>query len=272
MPTGGFSPEAESIAAFGATVQWIVTAFMAAAGASFVLWYRVFRRSRRHLLRDEEFRVYVLVLVVVSLALAAILYLDGTYGSAHDALRHGAFQTVTIVTTTGYASADFALWIPLALIILFLLMFAGGSSGSTAGGPKIVRHMLAVRAVRREVQLASHPQLVRPIAVSGRTADERAVRAALVFLLVYVGVFAVGVVVLLADAAAHGRELTPFEALSAGATTITNIGPGVGFLGPYGSFEPFGDVSTGVMIVLMWMGRLELFPVLVLLTRSYWRR
>jgi trk system potassium uptake protein TrkH len=155
---------------------------------------------------------------------------------------------------------------------LVLLMFVGGCAGSTGGGIKVVRHLVIARAIRREIEDAAHPERVRPLHVTGRPAAEDAVRGALAFVLLYVLLFALGSAILLVDADLQGLELSPFEAVAASATTIGNIGPGVGFAGPMGSFAPFSDLSSIVMTMEMWVGRLELIPVLVLLTRAYWRR
>jgi trk system potassium uptake protein len=271
MATGGFSTEPRSIEPFGAWAQWVLVAIMFAAGMNFALWYRGLFRSRRHFLRDEEFRLYVVFIVGASAVLAWMLYGD-QFSDLEGSIRHAVFQVVATMTTTGYASTDFALWPGLGLYLLVLLMFIGGCAGSTGGAIKVVRFLIIGRAIRREIETASHPQQVRPVRVSGKTADEVVVRAALVFVLLYLLIVLLGVALMLADADRRHLDLGAFEALAAGATTIGNVGPGLGFAGPMGSFAPFSDFSTVVMILLMWIGRLELIPVLVLLTRAYWRR
>jgi trk system potassium uptake protein len=175
------------------------------------------------------------------------------------------------MTTTGSASADFSEWTVLALVILVGLMFIGGSAGSTAGSVKVVRHLLIGKILRRELDQTVHPELVSPIRLNRRVVDDRTTRAVIAFVLLYIGIFAVGVLLLMVDGAFFGRSLTPLEAIAAAATTLGNVGPGVGFAGPFGSFESFGGMSKVVMIVLMWLGRLEIVPVIVLFTRSYWR-
>ena len=271
MATGGFSPEPRSIEPFGAWVQWVLVLLMFSAGMNFALWYRGLFRTPRWFLRDEEFRLYVAFMVVASAVLAWMLYGD-QFHDLEGSIRHATFQVVTTMTTTGYASTDFALWPALGLYVLVILMFIGGSAGSTGGAIKVVRFLIIGRALRREIETAAHPQHVKPIRVTGKSVEEEVVRAALAFVLLYVLVFALGVAILLVDAEARGLELGPFDAVAAAATTIGNVGPGFGFAGPFGSFAPFSDLSTLTMIVLMWVGRLELIPVLVLLTRAYWRR
>ena len=150
-------------------------------------------------------------------------------------------------------------------------MFAGASAGSTSGSVKIVRHLLVAKVLRRELRQTVHPEEVMPIRFNGIPVDERTVRAVITFVLLYVGLFAVGAGVIAIDAAIGGPELTPFDAIAASATTLGNVGPGFGVAGPMGSFASYSDASTVTMTVLMWLGRLEVIPLVVLATRHYWR-
>ena len=271
MPTGGFSTQPDSAASFSAEAQWILALFMAIAGANFALMYRAFiRRQPRVLARDEEFRLYVVLLVGASAALTAMLW---GYGIAEGeaAVRSAAFQTVSIMTTTGMASADFALWPPVLLLALFALMFVGGSAGSTGGSIKVVRHLLLGKVLRREIDQTLSPEVVMPIRLNGTPVDERTIRAIAAFILLYVGVWAFGASVIAIDSAISGVGVGTLDALAASATTLGNVGPGFGIAGPFGSFAEYGDVSKVTMIGLMWVGRLEIVPVVVLLTRHYWR-
>ena len=274
MPTGGFSTEARSIEAFGAASQWAIAAFMVLAGANFALMYRALVRRRPSVFpRDEEFRLYAVLLALGSAVLVAELLHSGLY-RGEEAVRHSVFQAVSIMTTTGFSSADFAAWTapaPLTVMVLFALMFAGGSAGSTAGSLKVVRHLLIGKILRRELDQTLHPEVVAPIRLNKRVADERTLRAVIGFVLLYVGIFAVGALLLAIESTRAGVPVSPFEAAAAAATTLGNVGPAFGFAGPVGSFEPFSDISKGIMIALMWLGRLELVPVIVLFTRAYWR-
>ena len=203
--------------------------------------------------------------------MALDLYLSDRFG-LHDSIRHATFTVVSTMTTTGAASTDNALWPGVLLFGLVVLMFIGGCAGSTGGAIKVVRIQIVMRTLRRDVRTSAHPEAVMPVRQNGRPLEERAVRAALAFTLVYVLIWLAGVAALLIAAEIRDFPLTPFGAIAAAATTIGNVGPGVGFAGPMGSFAPFDDFSMVVMTVLMWIGRLELFPALVLLTRWYWRR
>ncbi len=271
MATGGFSPEPRSFEAFGATAQWIAIAVMGAAGVNFGLWYRGLFRTRRAFLRDEELRGYLTLIGVSSGIFAVLLLSEDRYGIA-DAIRHGVFQAVSTITTTGYASADFALWSAPALLLLLLLMFPGSCSGSTGGAIKIVRSQLALRVMRREIRGAAHPELMQPIRLGGRPVDEQAVRAVIGFVLLYVVVFIVGAILLASDASARGLPVSVEEALAASASALGNVGPGFGASGPMGSFASYGTPGKTVMVWLMWTGRLELLPALVLVSRSFWLR
>jgi len=271
MPTGGFSTQPRSIEPFSPTAQWIIVVFMLLAGANFALMYRGFLRRRpRVFLRDEEFRLYLALAALASAALTAMLW---GYGIAEgeEAVRSGVFQVVSIMTTTGYASTDFALWPSLLLLTLFALMFVGGSAGSTGGSIKVVRHLLLGKVLRREIDQTLSPEVVMPIRLNASPVDERTVRAIAAFILLYVGFWAVGSAILAIDSAITGSGLQTIDALGTAATALGNVGPGFGITGPMGSFAPLGDVSKLTLIGLMWVGRLEIVPVVVLLTRHYWR-
>jgi trk system potassium uptake protein TrkH len=271
LPTGGFSTRPLGVVEFGAATQWVMVAFMVLAGANFALLYAAIVRTRpAAVARDEEFRLYVGLLAFASLVLFVEVLTEELH-AGETAIRHAVFQTVSIMTTTGFASTDYVLWTPLAGVVIVGLMFFGGSAGSTTGSVKVVRHLLIGRILRRELDQTVHPELVSAVRLNGVRVDERTLRAVIVFVLLYVGLFAVGSFALMVDAARVDLELTPFEAIGAAATTLGNVGPGFGFAGPVGSFAPFSDVSKTVMVLLMWLGRLEIIPVVVLCTRSYWR-
>jgi trk/ktr system potassium uptake protein len=270
-PTGGFSPRADSVASFGAATHWTLLLFMLLGGTNFALLYAAFvRRRPRSLVRDEEFRVYLGLVALGSVILFLELVAREQFGG-EAAVRTAAFQTVSVITTTGFATADFATWSTLALVGLVGMMMIGGCAGSTTGSIKVVRHLLIGKSLRRELDIAVHPELVSPVYLNRRPLDERAVRAVIAFVLLYVGLFAVGALLITIDAAVKGSVVSPFEAIAASASTLGNGGSGLGFAGPFGSFAEFSDSSKVVMMALMWMGRLEIVPVLVLLSRRYWR-
>ena len=155
--------------------------------------------------------------------------------------------------------------------MLIGVLLIGASAGSTSGSIKLIRHIAIAKMLRQEIDQTLHPRVVAPLRVSGTVVDDRALRAIIVFVFLYVGVCLAGAVVVLLDSALQGVELNAFESIAAAATTLGGAGPGLGFAGPMGSFEPFSDVSTLALSALMYLGRLEIIPVLVLFTASHWR-
>ncbi|OYR69526.1 TrkH family potassium uptake protein [Halorubrum ezzemoulense] len=271
LPTGGFSPKADSVAAFSAVVQWVVIPFMLVAGVNFALFWHVLRGEVETMVKNAEFRAYAGAVAVVTAVLAVLLFrgaappieLGGaTQGVAENSLRQAAFQIASLLNSTGYATADFAQWNADAQILLMFAMFIGGSAGSTGGGVKIVRWLIVGKAIRRELFTSAHPDVVRPVRLSGNVVDEDAIRGIMAFTILYLVLFGVSAVFLSLDASRIGVQLTMLESTSASLATIGNIGPGFGRLGPFGSYLFFPDTSKLLMIFLMWVGRLEIVPVL----------
>jgi trk system potassium uptake protein TrkH len=282
MPTGGFSPAARSIEAFSAAVQWVIIPFMVVAGTNFALFWHVFTGDPNEAAADSEFRFYLGVLasltavVTVFLATGAGLTVvaDGVstaFGQWATSLRHALFQVVSIVTTTGYASTDFNLWSGPARYVLLFAMFLGGSAGSTGGAIKMIRWLVILKSIKRELFTTVHPDAVSPVRLGGEAVDERALRGIYVFTLLYVAVFFVGALLLVADASRVGMDLPAFDAMSATAATLGNVGPGFGVVGPMENYLGFSPVSKLLMCFFMWVGRLEIIPVFVLLTGAYWQ-
>jgi trk system potassium uptake protein TrkH len=271
MPTGGFSTQPDSIGAFEPVTQWVIVAFMALAGVNFALLYRVLVRGRvRSGLRDEELRLYLAFLVLGS-GLLVLQLLEERLAGSDAPLRNGVFQAVSILTTTGYATVDFTGWTTLALLTIVGLMFVGGSAGSTGGSIKVVRHLLVGRILRRELRTTVHPELVAPIRLGGTPVEERTLRAVIAFVLLYVGLFVAGAGIVAIDTALQGPDLHPITVMAVAATTLGNVGPAFGHAGPFASFHEFSDLSTLVLTALMWLGRLEIVPVVLIFTRQYWR-
>jgi trk system potassium uptake protein TrkH len=272
LGTGSFSTESRSIGAFGGLTQWTVIVFMAVAGTNFLVLHRaLIQRRFRDATRDEELRLYVAILVVAGAVVAAIIWSDGV-AHGETAIRSAAFEVTSVVTTTGYFASDYRQWSLFALMALALLFFVGGCAGSTAGSIKVVRHLVLARLLGREVVRTVHPELVRPVRFNGVIIDQRALFAVISFVLIYVAAFVLGTAVLALDASFDGRpHVDALDLVFASASTLANAGVGLGVAGPRGSFAAFGDPSKITMTLLMWVGRLEILPVVVLLRRSYWR-
>jgi trk system potassium uptake protein len=271
MPTGGFSTRSTSVQEFGAAVHWVLVVFMLLAGANAVLLYRAFvRRQPGAALRDEELRSYALFVLFGAVVLSAVVWAEGL-ADGERAIRAGVFEAVSTVTTTGFTNVAVGAWPTLGLITIVALMFAGGCAGSPTGSIKAIRHVLMGKSLRRELRQTVHPEEIVPVRVNRRVVDERTLRAATVFILLYVGIFVGGVGVLAVDTAIQGPDLSAIDVFATAAMALGNVGPVLGTHGPLGTMAEYGDVSTVTMTVLMWMGRLEVIPVVVLLTRRYWR-
>jgi trk system potassium uptake protein TrkH len=236
---------------------------MFAAGANFALQYRAVRGSRTAVIQDEEFRAYTGVVLIATAAVVLFLIRDGS--SMSDALRHGAFQVVSIITTTGFASTDFQLWSDQAKMVLFLLMFIGGCAGSAAGGPKVVRHVLMARHTLRELKRTLHPRAVLPVKLGGRVVPESILRDVQVFMLFYLLTFAAGVAIVVA----LGADL--ITGITATIACLGNVGPGFDDVGPMANFAGLHPVSKVVLTLEMWIGRLEVLTVLVFFRLEAWR-
>ncbi|MDZ7688037.1 MAG: TrkH family potassium uptake protein [Halobacteriales archaeon] len=271
VSTAGFSPEARSIEAFSPAVQWATIPGMFVGATSFVLIYHLTQGDTSRLKRSEEFRFYVFVLSAFIVASAAILVSEGTHSSFEENVRHAVFNVTSILTTTGYASTDFNLWSSSVKHLLFLCMFFGGMAGSTTCSIKMVRWLVVAKGFRRDLFKAVHPDAVRPVRLSGNVVDEEAIRDIYAFVLVSLVAFFALTVFVAVDSARAGVGIDEFEAMSASAATFFNIGPAFGIAGPMESYDVFSNATKVAMTVMMWVGRIEIIPVLVILTPAYWR-
>jgi trk system potassium uptake protein TrkH len=265
LATGGFSTRNASVGEFGsATVEWIIIVFMLLAGINFVLHFRLLTGRVVEVWRDSELRYFLGVIVVAVIILTATTYETGVrFG---DTFRDAVFQTVSILTTTGYASTDFELWAPAPLLVLLCLMVLGGMSGSTGGGIKSLRALLAMSSLRTTLHRLIHPHAVRPAKYGGMVVPESVLSGIWAFLTAYLLIAMIGAGVV----AAYGYDL--LTAISAGMTSIGNVGPGLGEIGAYDNFAHFPGVVKIVLAGCMLFGRLEIFTLLALFSREFWRR
>lgn len=262
LAAGGFSPKPFSYEDFAnPAIDWIATVFMVFAGMNFALQFRAFTGRPTALFRDAEFRAYIVLIVVVGAVLS--LYLVPLYGVA-DALRHGFFQTLAILTTTGYASVDFAAWNLEAQGILVALMFIGGSAGSAAGGIKVVRWLIVAQNTAAEVRRSLHPRAILPVRVGRRIVPDEVLRAVAAFITLYVGLFATTTLALVF----LGSDFV--TAFTASIACIGNIGPGLGGVGPMANYADLHPVARALLIFGMYAGRLEIVTVFVVFTPGWW--
>jgi trk system potassium uptake protein TrkH len=265
MAAGGFSPHPQSIMGYQSSVTtWIIMVFMFLAGCNFALHYRVlFQGKYGSLVRNEEFRLYTVIVVVMSLLLCTALVWDGL-ATVEDGLRDGFFQIASIITTTGFASVDFALWTVPAQIILFTVMLVGGCAGSAGGGVKVVRALFGIKYLKREIAQVVHPKAVLPIKIDRVTVPEEVQRQILGFLLFYI------LIMTLSALTVGIIESDAGIGIVGTAATLGNIGPGYGAIGPMGSFGALTDLTKIIFIVDMVVGRLELIPFLAMLHPDFW--
>jgi trk system potassium uptake protein len=265
MPTGGFSTRNASMGAFSPYVQWVTVAFMFLAGTSFTIHYRALARGGpRAYWRDTEWRLYTGTIVLSTLVIAFLL--RGSGAGLEQLMRDASFQVVAIVTTTGYGTTDFELWVPGARTLLFSLFFVGGMAGSTAGGMKMVRVLLVLKAAWIEIRRQLHPRAVFVPKVAGRAVREHVMLNVLGFVLIYVLLFVVGTIVM----ASLGMSLE--GAAGAAATAISNVGPGLAEVGPTSNFAELPWQSHLILTFLMMVGRLEIYTVLLVFHPGVWRR
>lgn len=263
LAAGGFSTRALSFQAFEPeAVHWVAVVFMFLAGANFALQYRLYVRRSGALLKDPEFRAYLLTVLAASACLVYLLRGQYAFG---DSVRHALFQTVSIITTTGFASVDFALWAAPAQVILIALMFIGGSAGSASGGIKVVRWLIVLRQTGQEVFRTLHPRAVLPVRLGRGIVPEEVVRSVAAFMTLYVLLFAVSTAALVLLGADY------VTAFTASIACIGNIGPGLEDVGPMLSFAELHPVARGLLTFDMYAGRLEVVTVFALFTRDWWR-
>ena len=264
MATGGFSIYDTSLAGASKAVMWIVTVFSFLAGVNFSLMFLAVRGKLKEVLRSEELRIYVGIVAAATLLLCINLRVQAGVPFG-DSITDAAFQTVTIMTTTGFATVDFSLWPTFCRMALVMLMFTGACAGSTSGGIKISRVAILCKSLKRELKRLAHPHHVSVLKVDGQAVEERVVSSAGAFIAAYLLVLLAGALVVSWDN--YGFQ----ESFAASLTCISNVGPGLGILGPMENFSILSPLSKLVLSLEMLMGRLELMPLLALLLRSTWR-
>ena len=267
ISTGGFSVKNASIAAYNSlAIDWIVIVFMFLSGINFSLLYFAIRRNFKAVTQSEELRFYTWQTIVASSVIVANLVLVAGQAFNAKTVTDAVFQVVTVATTTGYATTDFALWPTFSIAVLFVLMVSGACAGSTAGGVKSIRMVILFKNLRREVHRILHPRVVQTIRVDGERVEESTLSGVSLFFFAYI-LFALfgGLVV--------AWDNVPFlDAFSASLTCVGNVGPGFGVVGPTGNFGMLSYFSKIVLSANMLLGRLEILPLLVLLFPSMWRK
>ncbi len=262
--TGGFGVRNDSIASYGPYVQNVTTVFMLLFGVNFCCYYLLLLRQFRSVLRDEELRLYIGI-VLGSIVLIT-LNVRGMYNGLSEALRHAAFQVSSIITTTGFSTVDFDLWPSFSKGILLVLMMIGACAGSTGGGFKCARLLLLIKSVRRNVTQLLHPRQIKMVRVNEKTVDERVLATTNAYLGAYVLIVFVSFLVISIDGFS---VVTNFSAVLA---CFNNVGPGLDAVGPMMNYGAFSGLSKVILVINMLAGRLEIFPILVLFSPHAWKR
>ncbi len=262
--TGGFGILNTSIASYTPAAQWAITIFMMLSGINYSLYFLLLSKKPREAFKIEEVRVYFAIFVIATTIIS--LNLLPQFPDPAERIRHAAFQTASIITTTGFSTADFNLWPAITQAILVLLMFTGSCSGSTAGGVKISRIIILVKGIGKELSSMVHPRQVMHTRMDGRPVSHETVRSTNVFLSAYVLVLIISYLMI----SINGFDFT--TNVTAVISMLGNIGPGLSTVGPAGNFHHFSAFSKCVLMFDMLAGRLELFPMLILFKPSVWKR
>lgn len=265
MATGGFSTKNESIGYFDSpTIQYTIIFFMALSATNFTLIYFGLKFQFRKIIENEEFKFYIAFLVILTLIVFSTLYtIDST--DVEKTFRTALFNVVAILTTTGYASADFTSWNTFMTILFFLLMFFGATAGSTSGGVKLIRHMILLKNSFSELKKQLHPSAIIPVRINNSVVTRDVILNIQAFIILYIFLFSIGTILM---------SLTGVDfitAVGSAGSAIGNVGPGIGDVGPAETYSSIPTTGKYILCVLMFLGRLELFTVLLILTPFFWR-
>ena len=267
VSTGGFSPKNGSVGEYNsAWFDWVLTFVMFLSGANFNLHFLFIMKKNLTPYRDPEFKFYTKITLLASFAIAAFIYFNGIYSTVPDALRFAAFQVVSLMTTTGFVTADYSLWPPFTQLLLVLLMILGGCAGSTSGAVKCVRIQVLLKQISAELKRCIHPHATVPVRIGSHSVNAEMVHSAVTFVALYMLIFfaaSVGV-------AATGDDI--LTSITAVAATLGNVGPGLGNVGPVNNFADEHFAAKWIYSFCMLTGRLELYTVLVLFTKDAWKR
>lgn len=267
MASGGYSTKQDSIAAFPSPyIQYMIILFMIIAGTNFSLIYFSITGQFRKVLKNTELKFYLFIIFSISFIIAAGLWYFMDL-PIEQSIRDSLFQVVSIITTTGFVSVDYLQWQPSGLwVLLLLLMFVGGSSGSTSGGISVVRIHILFRNIYAEFKRIIHPNAVLPVRYNKSTIPQQVINSILAFVVIYILIIAFGTVIMVFT----GMDLE--SSFGAVATSLGNIGPGIGSVGPVSNFAHISDFGKYFLGFLMLLGRLELFTVLIIFTKTFWKK
>ena len=278
LSTGGFSTKNASVAYWNdnPAIQYIIIFFMFLAGTNFVLSYYLFKGKVSKIIQDDEFKLYFKFIAIFTIIAASLIYFRAdvskstiahpmVFGEAESAIRHALFQVLTVITTTGFVSADYTMWTPFLTVFFFGLMFLGGSAGSTSGGVKVVRHLILIKNGFLEFKRSLHPNAILPVRYNTKSISKDIVFNVLGFFILYMLSFIIGALV-------FSMFQMDFEsAIGLSASSLGNVGPALGDFGPVNNYAALPPLGKWWASFLMLIGRLELFTVLIIMTPFFWR-
>jgi trk system potassium uptake protein TrkH len=264
VATGGFAVKNNSIAGYSAYSQYVITLFMFLSGVSFVVYYYIVKLNFRKVKNNDELWFYLGTTLFFG-TIATCVLLTNTAKSLEPAFREGFFQVISILTTTGFVSTDYLYWPPAGLIIIFFLMFAGACTGSTTGSIKMVRHLIVLKNIRNALTKLVHPNVISQIKLNNKPLSEKTNISAISFIILYLLIFLIGTVIIVIV----GTD--PVTAASAVATSLGNAGPGLGSIGPMSNYAHLSGISKLILSFLMIIGRLEIYTIFIIFTKSFWK-
>ena len=277
IATGGLSNKNTSVGYFqSAYIDWVLIGFMYIGSLNFLVLIKALKGNLKSFFYDSEIRVFTLIIIVVSVIVSLLLYFSeggfkdihgNTHTSLLDAFRFGTFQVVSIISTTGFATSDYNLWHPSAQILIFLLFFIGGSSGSTSGGIKVIRHIIMFKQAVINIKSLVHPKGVFTMRINNNPISNKVVITVMGFIIVYFTTLFIGAFIV-----ALSGQLTAFESISAMLGALGTVGPGFGAVGPAANYGFLPDFAKITLFVSMIIGRLELFTVLIILSPWFWKK
>jgi trk system potassium uptake protein TrkH len=264
VATGGFAIKNDSIAGYSAYSQYIIMIFMFLSGVSFVVYYYIVKLNFRKVKHNDELWFYFGTTLFFG-AIATGILLTNTSMTTENAIREGFFQVILIITTTGYVSVDYLFWPTAGLILIFMLLFAGGCTGSTSGGIKMVRHLVVLKNIRNAFRKLVHPNIISQIRINNKPLTDRMNVSIISFVILYLVIFIAGTVVIVI----LGTD--PVTAASAVGTSLGNTGPGLGSIGPMYNYSHMPGMSKVIFSLLMIIGRLEIYTIFILFSKSFWK-
>lgn len=264
VATGGFSTRNTSISGFSAYSQYIIGLFMLLSGVSFVIYYHLVKMQFRKIKRNEELWFYLASIFLAGIIATSVLLVK-TSKPLEPAFREGFFQVISVITCTGYSSSDYLYWPLAGTLLMFILMFAGGSTGSTSGGIKMARHLMVIKNIKSALVKLVHPNVISQLKLNGKVISDKTNITIISFVILYLFIFLIGTILVVITG------VDPVSSASGVAASMANFGPGLGTIGPMSNYGHMPETAKMILSLMMIIGRLEIFTVFILFAKSFWR-